>query len=488
MEFHDRVDELQVLEERWRSRRAEYVVIYGRRRIGKTELILRFAEGKRCVYFEASSGTQRDHLDDLTTALAEVSGRALLAAQPLASWQAVFAAATELLEDGPLLIALDEFQFVARETPTVGSLINRFWQMHRENPNLFIILSGSDVSFFRREVVGYAATAYGRRTGSLHLQPFPFAEVRHFLPGWQPEDVIRAHAVFGGVPYYLDALNPEATLAENIERQILAPDGLLRQEPRLLLAQHSEMREEGVYFSILRAIATGRTRRNEIASRVGRSDSAAGQLLDRLIEMGLVRRVHPVTVSDPDRTRMVRFAIEDQFLQFWFAFVRPYESRLHTRADARDHLRGRVLPHLDAFVSRPAFELICQSWLQRKVDAAAAGWWWGNVSERGVEGPRSVRREIDVVAVDHDRRPVALGSCKWTAGAMGDDELTALRRMAEHLARSGQEPELYLFARSGFTAKLREAASASDRCHLIEVDELVGDPGRRADQPSGTAT
>lgn len=473
MTFYDRVEELQALEERWRSKRAEYMVLYGRRRIGKTELILRFGKGKRCVYFEASSGTERDHLEDLSAALAEVTGRALLAAQPLGSWEAFFAAIGEELEAGPLLIALDEFQFVARETPTIGSLINRFWRRHRENPNLFLILSGSDTSFFQRDVMGYAATTYGRRTGSLQLQPFPFTELSGFLPSWSAEDLIRAYAVFGGVPYYLDALDAEAGIAENIERHILAPDGLLRQEPRFLLAQHSDLREDSVYYSILRAIAAGRTRRNEIASRVQRSDSATGQLLHRMIEMGLLRRAHPVTVANPDRTRTVRYAIDDQFLRFWFTFVHPYESRLHSRADAHLHLQGHVLPNLEKFVSRPAFELVCQTWLQRHTDAADVGWWWGRVDETTSSGVRSVQRELDVVAVDHERAPLAIGSCKWTAGTVGHDALIALARLARHLVSQGPRPELYLFSRSGFAKKLREIAATDPGVHLIAPEQII---------------
>ena len=481
MRFYNRTDELEALEQRWSSAKAEYVVIYGRRRVGKTELILRFAEDRRCIYFEANSGTERDHLDDLSTALTQTSGRELLAAQPLSSWQAFFAAIGEELQSGSLLVALDEFQFVARETPAIGSLINRFWREHRDNPNLFLILSGSDVSFFEREIVGYGATTYGRRTGSLHLQPFPFTELRHFLPKWTPADLIRAYAVFGGVPYYLEALDPTATLGKNIERHILAPDGLLRQEPRFLFGQHSDLREDGVYFSILRAIAAGRTRRNEIAARVGRSDGATGQLLERLTEMGLVRRVHPVTVVNPDRTRTVRFAIDDPFLRFWFTFVHPYESRLHRRADASDHLNGLVLPELDAFVSKPAFEQVCQSWLRDQIGAASAGWWWGNVKENTGNGPRNVQRELDVVAVDHEHSVLALGSCKWTAGVMRSGEKAQLRRLAGHLVSltrkptndpDPHEPDIYLFSRSGFDRKLTRESRGNPKCHLIGVDEL----------------
>lgn len=506
MKFYDRTEELDALERRWDSPKAEYVVIYGRRRVGKTELILRFAQKKRCVYVEATSGTERDHLDDVSSALAQVSDSRLLSAQPLASWQAFWAAAGEELRRGPLLIAIDEFQFIARQTPAIGSLINRFWREHRDDPNLFLILSGSDVQFFERDVVGYNATTYGRRTGSLLLQPFPYTELRHFLPRWAPAELIRAYAVFGGVPYYLEAIDPGQSLAANIERHILAADGLLRQEPRLLFAQHSDLREDSVYFSILRAIAAGRTRRNEIAARVGRSDGATGQLLERLIDMGLVRRVHPITVVNPDRTRTVRYAVDDPFLRFWFRFVHPYESRLHRRADIRRHLRGLVLPSLDEFVSKPAFERICQLWLRERVRAAAAGWWWGNVRESTADGPRNVQREVDAVAVDHDGTVLALGSCKWTTGVMPREEKARLRRLSGHVPaapvartrrpgkhenrespdepdlypepdQSPDEPDLYLFSRSGFARELVREAGADPKCHLVGPRELFPQRG-----------
>jgi hypothetical protein len=473
--FYDRTDELAALEERWRSPQAEYVVIYGRRRVGKTELILRFAERKRCVYFEATSGTEGDQLEDLSRVLADASGRELLAVQPLTSWRGFFAAVGEELQRGPLLVALDEFQFIARETPAIGSLINRFWRERREDPNLFLVLSGSDVSFFEREIVGYTATTYGRRTGSLCLQPFSFTELKGFLPAWSAEDLIRAYAVFGGVPYYLDALDPSATLAQNIERHILAPDGLLRQEPRFLLAQHSDLREDGIYFSILRAIAAGRTRRNEIAARVGRSDSATGQLLGKLLEIGLVRRVHPATVANPERTKVVRFALEDPFLRFWFAFVHPYESVLHRRADAHSHLEGLVMPSLERFVLRPAFEQVCQSWLRERLGAARVGWWWGNVTEvSGDRGLHSVQRELDAVAIDHRGGVSAVGSCKWTSGRMTSEEPVLVRRLGRHIAPDPPAPDLYLFSRSGFDAKLTHAAAEDPTCHLVGVSDLFG--------------
>lgn len=473
MAFYNRADELTALNDRWSSAKAEYVVIYGRRRVGKSELILHWAEGKRCLYFEATSGTEGDHLEDASRDLAEATGRDLFATQSLSNWRAFFAAVGEEIEREPLLVVLDEFQFVARQTPDIGSELNRFWRAHKGNPNLFLVLSGSDISFFERDVMGYAATTYGRRTGSMRILPFAANEISSFLPQWRPDDLVRAYAVFGGVPYYLEALDPKAALGENVFRHVLAPDALLREEPRFLFSQHSDLREDSVYFSILRAIAAGRTRRNEIAERIGRSGDGTGQMLDRLIEMGLVRRLHPVTVPNPDRTKTVRFAIDDPFLRFWFTFVLPFEGRLHSRADARRHLTERVLPRLDEFTSQPTFEQICQAWLRDRVDAAAVGSWWGSVREQTEAGTRNIQREVDAVAVDGDGQVTALGSCKWTRGLLPHGEKALLRRLGGHLARDEKEPDLYFFARSGFSKRLREEVEADPTCHLVGTSDLL---------------
>ena len=474
MDFFNRQDELKALEERWDSDRAEYMVIYGRRRIGKTELILRFADRRRCLYFEATSGTKNDHLADISELLAELTGRPLLRQQPLTSWGAVFAAIEEALESGPLVVALDEFQFVARQSADIGSQINRFWRRQKGNPNLFFVLSGSDVGFFEKEIVGYAASSYGRRTGSMRLRPFAPDQIAYFLPQWKPEDLVRAYAVFGGVPYYLENLNARQSLAQNIWRVILAPDGLLHEEPLFLFSQQSDLRQDSIYFSTLRAIAAGQTKRNEIAQRIGRSSDQTGEMLGRLAEMGLVKKVHPVTVANPDRTKTVRYTIDDPFLRFWFAFVHPHAARLHSRESAKAHLERRVLPALDAFVAAPTFETICQRWLRREVDAAAAGSWWGSVKERpsGKDRPVNVLREIDTVAIDADGRVLAVGSCKWTAGKMPASEKALLERLVPSVVREDEEPDLYFFSRSGFSDKLRQEAAGDSRCHLVSVAEL----------------
>lgn len=472
MPFFNRKDELAALSERLHSPRGEYFVLYGRRRVGKSELLRHFGEGLRQFYFEASAGSQRDQLEDLGAELARFSGRAIYAEQPLSSWRAAFAALSELLGDEQTMIVLDEFQFIARQEPEIGSLLNRFVAEHADNPNLFLCLSGSDISFFEREVVGYGATTYGRRTGSLRLLPFPWREIGPFVSGWSVEERIRAWAVFGGIPYYLKEIDPAQPLAEAIRRAILYPDGLLREEPRFLLSQESRLREQATYMSCLRAIAGGATRLNEIAQRVGRSAPDARAFLEVLEEMGLVERRYPVTKASGKK---VTYAIVDPFLRFWFRFVAPRESRLATRRDADRYLEESVLPELDKFVSEDAFERVCQAWLGEERDAAEVGRWWGSIRRRANGQLRNRTYEADVVAIDSDGRVEALGSCKWPEA--GNDrhlheasELDKLETIRDELG--APNAQLYFFDRVGFSPRLHELASERDDVHLVLASEL----------------
>jgi AAA+ ATPase superfamily predicted ATPase len=472
MDFFNRKDELTALSERLRSPRAEYFVLYGRRRVGKSELLRHFGEDLRQFYFEASAGSQRDQLEDLGAELARFSGRAIYAEQPLSNWRAAFAALAELLEAGQTMIVLDEFQFIARQEPEIGSLLNRFVAEHADNPDLFLCLSGSDISFFEREVVGYRATTYGRRTGSLRLLPFPWREIDPFVAGWSVEERIRAWAVFGGIPYYLKEIDPAQPLSEAIRRAILYPDGLLREEPRFLLAQESRLREQATYMSCLRAIAGGDTRLNEIAQRVGRSAPDVRAFLEVLEEMGLVERRYPVTRASGKK---VTYAIVDPFLRFWFRFVAPRESRLATRRDADRYLEESVLPELDKFVSEEAFERVCQDWLGEERDAAEVGRWWGSLRRREDGQLRSRTYEADVVAVDSDGGVEALGSCKWPEA--GNDrhthdsgELDKLEAIRHEL--KAPDAQLYFFDRVGFSPRLQELASEREDVHLVLASEL----------------
>jgi hypothetical protein len=467
--FLNRIEELAMLQRRWESGESQIFLLWGRRRVGKTELLLEFGRGKPSLFFEATSGTRTDHLSDFSERLAEVTGRAGLVApdwgaalDAVADWAAV---------DGPVLLVLDEFQHIARESPEVGTTINVWWRERGRAAPIFLVLSGSEVGFFEREVVNYSASTYGRRAGQLRLEPFKARDIGLFLPGWSAEDRIRAYGVFGNMPYYLAHVRGEVDLAQNTLDLILMRDGLLHEEARLLL--DVELPDANAYFSVLRAIAAGQTRVNQIDQRTGIGDtSRISQMLDRLQRLWLVRKELPVTVRNPERSRKSFYRITDPYLRFWFRFVLPAQGRLADAASAKQHLEGRVLPQLDEFVSAPAFEEVCQAWLRQETDAAAVGWWWGRVREMSGTTMRDVDRELDAVAVDDDGEVIAVGACKWTDGKMPPSERDKLESLARHLRPEGECPSLFLFSRSGFEGPLEEAAARDPRLRLVSVAEM----------------
>lgn len=468
-EFLNRVEELAALERRWATGDAQLFTLWGRRRVGKTLLLLEFARGKRHLYFEATSGTRADQLADFSDRLAEATGRAPL---QVPDWRAGLDAVADWAREGPVLLVLDEFQHIARQFADVGSAINVWWRERAEDLPIFLVLSGSEVGFFEREVVGYSAATYGRRAGQRRLRPFSPRDIRLFLPGWDAEGLVGAYAVFGTMPYYLAQVREERTLAENILDLVLRPDGLLHEEVRLLLDQ--ELADASSYFSVLRAIAAGQTRVSQIASRTGvpGGTSRISQMLELMRDMWLVDKQHPVTVANPERSKQSFYRITDPYLRFWFRFVLPARGRLADDEGAERHLNGRVLPQLDEFIAAPAFEELCQQWLLRETDAAAVGWWWGKVREARAAKLRDVDRELDAVAVDDDGRVTAIGSCKWTTGAMPDAERNRLETLATHLMPDGPPPRLYLFARSGFDGELTAAAETDERITLVTPTDL----------------
>lgn len=472
--FLDRANELALLERRWQRNEGQIFVLWGRRRVGKSLLLLEFARGKRHLHFEATSGTPADQLADFSARLAEATGRTMLS---VPGWRAALDAVADWAQEaGPVLLVLDEFQFLAHQSPDLGSILNVWWRERGERLPIFVVLAGSEVGFFEREVVGYSATTYGRRAGQLRLRPFAPRDVGLFVPHWSAEDRIGAYAVFGHMPYYLAQIRPERTLADNILDRILMPDGLLHEEARLLLDQ--ELANPSGFFSVLRAIAAGQTRVAQIAERTGvpGGTSRVSQMLDTLQRLWLVDKQYPVTVTNTERSRQSRYRIADPYLRFWFRFVLPWRDRLIDPAGAERHLRGRVLPQLDAFVAKPAFEEVCQQWLLRAADAAAVGWWWGRVRERRDGGAlRDVDRELDAVAVDNAGAVIAVGSCKWTRAPMDSDELSSLDALAAHLAGDGPRPARYCFARNGFTPQL-QAAARDPGLHLVTPDELLREP------------
>jgi uncharacterized protein len=465
--FVNRRAELAWLEEGWRSGKPEFRILYGRRRVGKSAVLDELARGKRHVVYQAVEGTPLDQLRDLTAAVLMCEDDPVLRAAPLANWDAALAQFAKMAAAGPLLVILDEYQYVAESDPTLASRLQRWWSREAVQLQIYLVLCGSYIRFFVNNVL--TGPAYGRNTGSLRLAPLSYRDAALFFPNWTPEDRIRAFAVIGGIPHYLLQFEPNHSLAWNIEHRILQRGVVLYQEAELLLRE--ELREPRLYYSIMRALSDGCTRPSEIVARVhgASSKSDLSPYLATLHELGLAEYQRPVVGTS---VRRGIWSVAEPYLRFWFRFVLPYRNQLEHSGSAEHLLRHAVSPVLDHFVSKPAFEEICRAWVMDRIAAGdwgavdRVGAWWGPVPQpEPGQLRRQVEAEIEVVAAA-GRRVVLAGEAKWTREAVGFGVLNHLRNVARHIPGVDERTELILFGRA-FDTRLIGAAA-------IEGVRLVG--------------
>jgi AAA+ ATPase superfamily predicted ATPase len=448
--FIDRHRELNQLEELYKSDQAELFVLYGRRRVGKTELLRAFCNEKLHLFFIATLSSDHDQLASFSQQIWSVTHNETPENFTFPSWEAAFRSLTDL--PGRPVVVLDEFTYLISGNSAIPSILQKVWDERLKNSRVFLILCGSYIGMMETETLGYQAPLYGRRSGSYLLTPLDLSFVPSFFPKYTPIEQIEAWAVLGGMPYYLTAFSDEIDIFSNISAHILAPRGLLYHEPRLLLME--ELREPRNYFSILRAIAQGRSRLNEIAlgSGLGVSSSAA-KYLDTLQQMRIVERCVPVSDSQPQKSKKGIYRIADQFLRFWFTYVHPYQATLEIGlVDAI--LSQRVRPTFNQFVSY-AFEEAAKYYISKLALKGTLpflperiGSWWDRESE------------IDVVAIsDHDNS-VLFGECKWSVNPVGINVLEDLKSKSNRLLANHEWSHVsyYLFSKAGFTTALEETA------------------------------
>jgi len=469
--FIDRKTELANLEARYGSGRAELFVLYGRRRVGKTELLRHFCADKPHVFFIATLSSDRDQLAALSQAIWRLTHPDTPEGFTPSSWEApTWEAAFRALADlpGRPIIVLDEFTYLISGNTAIPSLLQQTWDETLRSTQVFLILCGSYVGMMEREILAYQAPLYGRRTGSYLLPALELPAAAAFFPTYSPVQQIEAWAVLGGMPYYLTVFSDQVDIFANIRRHVLDSRGTLRQEPQLLLME--ELRELRNYFSVLRAIARGATRLSDIgqAARIGDITTTA-RYLDILQDLRVVSRSVPVTESRPEKSKRGLYRITDAFLRFWFHYVHPNQGSLDLDlADAV--LAQRVEPTFDQFVSY-AFEEAARGHVAQLARANQLGFlpervgaWWDRTGE------------VDVVAVSDADGALLLGECKWSVNPVGTDILDDLQRKAGLVDPEGRWPKVSyaLYAKAGFTPALKARAEAEGVRLVGPVDLVAG--------------
>jgi uncharacterized protein len=465
--FVGREAELAWLREGWTSGQPQFRILYGRRRVGKSALLDQFARDTRAIVYQAVEGTTDDQLRDLTAAILACEDDPVLRAAPLANWGQALATFQRLAQSGPLLVILDEYQYAAEADPSLASYLQRWWSREVGTLPIYLILCGSYIRFFVRNVL--TGPAYGRTTGSLQLRPLGYRQVAMFFPYWSHDDHIRVFAVTGGMPYYILQFDPAQSLEWNIVHRVLGRGAVLYREAEFLVRE--ELKEPRLYFSILRAIADGCTRVSDIAGRIGHSGDITPYLKT-------LEALDFVTFREPllGKRRRGIWIIADSYLRFWFRFVLPHQGQLEHGASAERVYQEAIAPALDHFVSKPTFEDICRAWVILAGDTAdlprfgEVGAWWGSIPQPLPTNPRRQgEAEIEVVAAQGANLVLA-GEAKWRREPVGFAVLNHLREVTAQVPGMNQNTQLVLFGRT-FDPKLQTAASA-EGVKLITVDDL----------------
>lgn len=459
MKFIDRHLERAALAEAWTSGRPELVVVHGRRRVGKSELLARWVAAKPVSYFVAAQQLEHDQLTDLGRVLGPMAVGFRRGRPPrldLRDWDEALEALAAAAAHRRVGLVLDEFPYLVDADPALPSLVQRWWDRTGSRADVVLVLAGSQQSMMRR-LVSSEGALYGRPTRRIHLRPFDYFHAARFAPGWPAEDRVRLYAVAGGIPDYIEEFDPSRSLHENVLRLAFSPDGrLFREAPDLL---RSEFTEPRTYETILRAMANGATTPGEIASRAGLAGAnRVNPYLERLIDLELTERRIPPTDASEARPRTSQYVIADPYLRFYFALVDPWRSAIQAGQGARvlDELWAESF---DAYVSR-VFEEVARQHLRRMAGTAQlgplaqVGYWWFPGGDIDVAGTRG-------------RHLVAAGSAKWTRELVKPGDLADLRRDVSQVA-PGDRPELLLYSRSGFDRHL----SAEPGVRLVGLRDL----------------
>ncbi len=453
--FIDREEELTALEHEYRRDGASLVILYGRRRVGKTSLISEFIKNKKALFFLASEESETQNRNDFRNKAADFIDNGLLREASAAGWEMIFKTIADSYFDTKPVIVIDEFQYLGKADPAFPSIFQRIWDEFLKNKAIMVILCGSLISMMESQTLSYSSPLYGRRTAQIRMKQIPFQYYRSFFPGKPEQEYIEMYSITGGVPKYIESFSAEKDIYTAIERHVLNRSGFLYDEPYFLLQQ--EVSEIGSYFSIIKTIAAGNCKLSAISAALEVKATGLTKYLKTLIDLDILEREVPATEEDPDKSKKGLYKIKDNYLRFWFAFIYPNRSFLESGQVkiVMDKIRKSLISSHIAFV----YEDICR---EKMWEMNADGKWPFHFSRIGSYWDS--RTEIDIAAIDPDGNNLILGECKYHRDPIGPDVFYALENKSQNvLWRNADRRTWYvLFSLNGYTAELEKLAELRD--------------------------
>lgn len=461
--FIDRESEMETLQNEYERKGSALVIMYGRRRVGKTTLITEFIKNKKALFFLASEESEVQNRNAFKEKAADFINNNLLKNADVKSWDVIFKAIADTSFDSKPIIVIDEFQYIGKANPAFPSIFQRIWEELLKNKSIMVILCGSLISMMESQTLAYNSPLYGRRTAQIRLKQIPFCYYQEFFPGKTRIELIEMYAVTGGVPKYIELFSASKDIYQSIQNCVLNRSGYLYDEPHFLLQQ--EVTEVGSYFSLIKAIAAGNSKLSSISKVLEVKATSLTKYLKTLIDLDILEREVPITEDNPEKSKRGLYKIKDNYIRFWFAFIYPNMSFIESGNSriVMDKIRKGLTTNHTAFV----YEDVCR---ERMWELNAEEYWPFHFTKIGRwwDG----QNEIDIAAIDPDGNNIILGECKYWQEPVGITVLQDLESKTSSIEwRRNQRHVWYvLFSASGFTDKLKELAA--QRTDLLLFDDL----------------
>lgn len=480
--FIGRETELKFLQDKYEDKKGQLVVLYGRRRVGKTETLREFCKGKPHVFYSCTQTTDKVQLSKFSKHILKEDIPAKQYISEFADWEKAFSSVLDLpYGDKKKLIVIDEFPYMCKHNKSIPSVLQNLWDAKLKDENVMIVLCGSAMSFIEKELLAEKNPLYGRATGIYKMTEMGFYDAIKFFPHYSDMDKVLVYSILGGIPHYLKQFNPDLSVAENIKRNILTKGCVLYSEVDFLL--HQELRETPIYNSIIEAVALGNTKLNDISQKSLVEDTSKTSVyLKNLIELGIVEREFPVDSKTKEKANSNRgtYRLTDNFFRFWYAFGFVNYSQLED-GDVDGVYQYVVEPELHSFASF-SFEDICREYvreLQKKNELpfryTKMGRWTGKTTIRDAKSPNGLRvgeTEIDLLAIGKSAKEYLVGECKFKGKPFDYSEYLDAKAKLMPLKEKAQF--FYaLFSEAGFDEKIIAEAKSGDELMLYDLSTIV---------------
>ncbi len=452
-QFINRYQELEFLQSEYEKKESSLVVLYGRRRIGKTALITEFGKNKKMLYFLATEESENENRDQFKDLVADYTDNELLKSAKVDNWSIIFDTLVKYPTRDKKLIVLDEFQYIGKTNPAFPSIFQKIWDTILKDKDVMVILCGSLTSLMEAQTLAYSSPLYGRRTGQIKLKQIPFQHYHEFFPDKNEKELIEYYSITGGVPKYIELFSDYGDIYTAIGNNVLSKQSFLYEEPVFLMQR--EVSEIGSYFSIIKAIAAGNHKLGNMATVLELKPTGLTKYLKTLIDLDILERQVPITEDNPKKSKKGLYYIKDHFIEFWFKFVYPNQSFIET--DNVDLVMSRIKNNLVSSHIAYVYESICREkiWHLNTEQTLPfcfdkVGRWWDNHSE------------IDIVACNSSGQDILLGECKYTNEPMDVDIFYALQEKKKAVAwqKDRRREHLIFFSISGYTEQMQALANS----------------------------